>query len=147
MQGGELRPRPKSDVLPSNPSKNAFIGTLSRLRKGSDELSREQNPSNKPVTRSSSRRSSLEKALSLVQRPSQDNDKNRHGVIRSQLSGSKQSSRVMAAVAALQGKSREPEQTCDDQKRKPGPELNQKAIDDALEELLVRKSRNFNLCS
>ena len=137
MQRGETNLRPKSDLLPSSPLANTFTGTLSRFRKRSAEIARDQESSSRPATRGSSRRSSLEIALSIVRRPSQD--KKREKIAAPQAPTSKRSSRVMAAVAALQGKNQDTVQTPEIQPP-PSPIMDARAVDDALEKLLVRLS-------
>ena len=134
------KPRPKSDLLPSSPSTNVLMGTLARLRKRSDDISRETDAGSRPMTRSSSRRSSFEKALLVVRRTSQSKDQEAEATARGP--NSKRSSRVMAAVAALQGKHKESTQASDMQKPTPLPSIDPRAIDDALEQLLVRPSNS-----
>ena len=143
MHKSESKPRPKSDSLPPSPSSNAFIGTLSRSKKRSTEITRDQEPDGQPTTRGSSRRSSLEIALSIVRRPSQE--KSSETYPRPQAPTPKRSSRVMAAVAALQGKNREMVQAPEAQKPMPSPVMDPKAIDEALEKLLVRQSQYLSI--
>ena len=138
VRKGELASRPKSDCLPSSGSTNKIMGTLSRLRKHSDELSREQDSTNPSSTSDHDRRSSLEKALSFVRRPSQDERRNRGVGHPSATHSSKRSSRVMAAVAALQGKEKENKAMVEAHKFAEAPPVDPYSIDQALEKLLVR---------
>ena len=134
---GELASRPKSDCLPSSASTNKIMETLSRLRKHSDELSREQVPNNLSTTRDRDRRSSLEKALSFARPSSQDERRNSGAEHPSTTQSSKRSSRVMAAVAALQGKEKENKPMVEAHKVVEAPPVDPYYIDRALEKLLV----------
>ena len=126
----EPKSRPKSALIPSGPSTSSFAGTLAGLRKPSIEKTRRwpnndgSNRSSSSETKSSSRRSSLELYNTSEDRSTSGVRMNKRG------------SRVMAAVAAFNGKSgvptQEPTQEVQEVK------LDVKAIENAFESLLVR---------
>ena len=128
-RGAEPKARPKSAYVPLATSKSTFAGTVAGLRKSSlDRNGRclTKDGSNRRVTsatKSSSQRSSLEYSSASRVMPKSD--------IRTAQRGS----RVMAAVAAFDGKSREPTQGPHREAQKV--ELNVKAIENAFESLLV----------
>lgn len=133
----EPKPRPKSECLPQGPTSASFAETVSRLRRPS----REKDPANKSSQRwqatqdgNSSQKSGYEDKRSS-QRPS--TDRPIAGDVSSHVGPSvvSQESRVKAAVAALDSKSkdlpREPTQSS------LNSELDASAIENAFESLLV----------
>lgn len=120
----EPKPRPKSTYLPSSLSSNSFTETISVLRKVSQrhkktDVGRFQEQMGTEGT--SSRRSSTDSRK--VSNDSSD----------SGLTMAKRGSRVQAAVAALNGKAKEPEVGA-----KPQVPSDPRAFDNAFEAVLVR---------
>lgn len=128
----EPKPRPKSAYLPSAPSMSSFAGTLSGRRKVSHERVVQQGPKRDLIN--PQRMSSEEKCYipsaqdNLNRRPSIQNRKTSGESFREGLTMAKRGVRVMAAVAALNGKSKEQEKEV---------KVDVKQIDNAFEALLV----------
>lgn len=127
-QRGEPKPRPRSAFIPSGISAASFTETLSGLRKQGHERG-EYRPSSADARR---------KASSEDQRPGRRDDvEKRKFSDESSNSAStmaKRGSRVMAAVAAFNGKSKEPP------KEAVASKVDVVSIDNAFENLLVRAS-------
>lgn len=130
----EPKPRPKSAFLASGPSTTSFAETISGLRKKStdrhvsrrpcDDTTAQHTGENKQILSSaskpSSRRSSIDDRKSVEEPP-------KSGMIMA-----KRGSRVAAAVAVFDGKSKELNKD-----PKVEPKMDIKAIDNAFEALLV----------
>ena len=132
---GEPKPRPRSAFLPSGISTSSFAETLSGLRKQGHERgqSRSSNPS-EPQRKSgeSNRKPSFDdwrsnRGETSENRKVSDNSSN------SGMTIAKRGSRVMAVVAAFNGKSKEPHKDVAETK------MDVKAIENAFESLLVRR--------
>ena len=133
----ETKPRPKSALLSSSASKTTFTETISGLRKrGYDKVSA-QPLSAQEGNRSSGdyRRSSFEKKAPN-QRASTERQRKREDVGVDSVAV-KRGSRVMAAVAAFNGKSQDLDESKDMVKKTQEPPLDPKAIETAFESLLV----------
>jgi hypothetical protein len=127
-----LKERPKSTVLPSTTSSSTFLGTFSR--KKSDErvpLSDTKGNHDRPTEGASSRTTS---ARPLVRRSSSEGDKRRDAVAKQATPSPKKQNRVMAAVAAFNGKAKEAQTAA------PAalPKLDPRAVDAEFEAVLVR---------
>lgn len=125
----EPKPRPKSAFIPSGPSTNPFSGTTVGLRKPSLDRNRRYPNNDGNNHRSSSEKKSLSRRSSLE-----------HQIISEDCSKpgfttNKRGSRVMAAVAVFNGKSREPPH--EPVKETHETRLDVKAIENAFETLLV----------
>jgi hypothetical protein len=125
----EPKPRPKSAFIPSGPPTNPYAGTLVGLRKPSLERSRWC-----PNNDGNDRRSSSE-TKSSNRRPSLEHKNISEDCSKPGVTMNKRGSRVMAAVAAFNGKSREPPQ--EPIKEIQEIKLDVKAIENAFESLLV----------
>lgn len=131
----QTRPRPTSALLPSAPSQTSFTATLSRLRKRSVDQERDQHAVERTANQDpqrESRRSSVE--TTWVGQSGLEQQGHHYEPT---LNKAKRGSKVMAAVAELDGRAREI--------RIPAPppkeaekKLDQGAIDAAFENLLVR---------
>lgn len=107
---GEPKPRPRSAFIPSGISAASFTETLSGLRKQSHERgeSRSSNQSEyRPNSAETGRKASSEDQRSR-RRDDVENRKSRDDSSTSASTLAKRGSRVMAVVAALNGKSKEP---------------------------------------
>ena len=135
----ETKPRPKSGLLPSSASKTTFTDTIAGLRKrGYDKIS------SQPL-------SAQERARSSVEYPQSSSEKNapsqRTGTEPQRRSEDvgvdsvavKRGSRVMAAVAAFNGKSQISDVPKDIVNKTQEPPLDPKAIETAFESLLVSR--------
>lgn len=139
-RGIDRRPRPKSAVLPSAPSNRSFTETISRLRQGSGDKGQKRLPSDDlqaQYTQQESRRPSDERKvvgsqIDAEQVKCEDS-------LEQTWTRAKGGSRVMAAVAAFNDRSQEPAQQLATVSKSPGPPLDPAAINNAFEELLVRK--------
>lgn len=137
-QRAELRPRPKSECIASGPTSTSFAETISGLRKHGrnksqiDISNRPQQPGQ--ATDASGKVSAEHKFLSG--RPSREEDCNvSNDSAASDLPMSRGGSRVMAAVAAFNGKAKElPKEPF---KETETVHLDPKAIESAFESLLV----------
>lgn len=125
----EPRPRPKSAFISSGTPTNPYAGTLVGLRKPSLERSRWY-----PENDGNARRSSSE-TKSSSRRPSLEYKDIKEDCSKPGVTMNKRGSRVMAAVAAFNGKSREPPQ--EPIKEIQEVKLDLKAIENAFESLLV----------
>ena len=135
----ETKPRPKSALLSSSASKTTFTETISGLRKrGYDKVS-QQPLSGQERNRSSDdyRRSSSEKKVPS-QRASTERQRKREDVGVDSVAV-KRGSRVMAAVAAFNGKSQDLDEPKDMVNKTQEPPLDPKAIETAFESLLVSR--------
>lgn len=130
---GEPRPRPRSAFIPSGISAASFTETLSGLRKQGHERG-ESRSSNKVGYRPSSAETGRKASCEDQRSNRRDDVKNRKVSDESSNSAStmtKRGSRVMAVVAAFNGKSKEPP------KEAVATKVDVIAIDDAFENLLV----------
>ncbi len=132
----ELKSRPKSAFLASGPTTASFAETISGLRKKSTDRDVSRQPHHDPAaqhngenqqrlpfeSKPTSQRSSIDDYKSVDERP------------KSGLIMAKRGSRVAAAVAVFNGKSKESERDT-----KVEPKMDIKAIDSAFEALLVWK--------
>ena len=135
----ETKPRPKSAILPSSASKSTFADTISGLRKrGHDKISsqplsaQEKAGSSVDYRRSSSeKRAPIQRTSTEPQRKSEDVGADSVAV--------KRGSRVMAAVAAFNGKSQIPDVPKEIANKTQEPPLDPEAIETAFESLLVSR--------
>ena len=133
----ESKPRPASTLLPSSTSKTSFTNTISGLRKRGNEksqpkLTTDQLPSSSSVESqrlSSDKKTQVQRASTDQQRQNEDMEASTVAV--------KRGSRVMAAVAAFNGKSQIPNTLTEPFVKAQEPPLDAKAIDTAFESLLV----------
>lgn len=134
-RGLETRSRPKSAILPSAPSTASFTETLSKLRKRSHDKG--QPPEDQPhlSTRTENRWSSGERKL-FSRRTSAEQQRQSEDSLEQDSMKHKQSSRVMAAVAAYNDKSQSDIRPLSALKTQEPP-LDPAAINNAFEELLV----------
>lgn len=133
----ESKPRPKSECIAPRPTKESFAETVSGLRKPTRSQVRTGNPGpgqpNTDETNEHHDRMSTDK--SSDPRSSQEHRKDSHDSSRTGLPTSKRGSRVMAAVAAFNGKTKGlPEKPS---QHVPEPGLDPQAIESAFESLLV----------
>ena len=132
----EPKPRPKSAVLSSSASKTSFAETLSGLRQRAQNkdqprpLSGHQQPNDGDSGRLSMEKKSSSQRRSKEQQRSEDAGER-------DAKAAKRGSRVMAAVAAFDGKSHHVEVSTGTDKQIPEPPLDPKAIETAFESLLV----------
>ena len=137
---GESKPRPKSAFLPSGISTTSFAETLSGLRKQahgrSGSGSSNQNEQYRPNAEGDQKPSEMQNP-SYGERS--ENRKVSDDSSKSALTMANRGSRVMAAVAAFNGKSKEPAKEIVETK------LDVKAIETAFECLLVRTLSKFYL--
>lgn len=148
----EPKPRPKSAVLSSSASKTSFAETISGLRHRGEQkdqlrpLSGQKQPQNDGERQRSSverQRSSVEKKQSS-QRTSTERQRKSEGAEERDARAAKRGSRVMAAVAAFNGKSQHSDVSTGIDKKPLEPPLDPKAIETAFESLLV-SSREYRL--
>lgn len=130
----ELKPRPKSAFLASGSSTTSFAETLSGLRKKSTDRDISRQPRDHPVI---SHNGENQQRLSSESKPSsQRSSIEDHKLVdeppKSSLIMAKRGSRVAAAVAVFDGKSKESEKDS-----RMEPKMDIKAIDSAFEALLV----------
>ena len=125
----EPKPRPKSALTPSNPSKTSFAGSLAALSRPSNDKAR-RGPNNDGTDR----RSSSE--LKLSSRRCSLEHLDIRGIAKPEAKTNKRGSRVMAAVAVYNGKSSVPIQ--EPHQKTQDVVLDIKAIENAFESLLVR---------
>lgn len=138
----ETKPRPKSALLPSSASKSTFADTISGLRKrGYDKLSSQQlSAQEKTGSSVDYRRYSSEKSekKAPIQRTSTEPQRKSEDIGVDSVAV-KRGSRVMAAVAAFNGKSQIPDVPKDIANKTQEPPLDPKAIETAFESLLVSR--------
>ncbi|KAL8796245.1 MAG: hypothetical protein Q9195_001360 [Heterodermia aff. obscurata] len=133
----ETKPRPKSALLSSSASKTTFTDTISGLRKrGYDKVSSQQD---KAQSSADFRRSSSEKKAPSQRTNTEKQRKSEDAGVDSV--AVKRGSRVMAAVAAFNGKSQNSDVPKDIVNKTQEPPLDPKAIESAFESLL--ESRNI----
>ena len=123
------KPRPKSALTPSGPSKTSFAGSVAALRRPSIDKTRQR-----PNDDGTDRRSSSEMKVSS-RRSSLERQDIREAA-KSEARTNKRESRVMAAVAAFNEKSNEATQ--ERHREVQEVRLDVKAIENAFESLLVR---------
>ncbi len=127
----EPKPRPKSAFIPPSPSTSHFAGTLVGFRKPSLENARRC-----PKTEGGSRRSSTEAKFSS-RRSSLEHHHISEDCSKPSVTMNKRGSRVMAAVAAFNDKSRAP--PLDPNRETQEDQIDVKAIENAFESLLVSR--------
>lgn len=133
----ESKPRPMSALLPSSTSKTSFSDTLSGLRKRGQDNSQSRPTSDNSQSGnyvesrrlSSDKRRYAQRASTEQQRKSEEADASTAVV--------KGASRVMAVVAAFNGKSQNTVTSLEVTTKPQEPPLDAKAIDTAFESLLV----------
>ena len=139
-RGMDRKPRPKSAALPSASSNTSFTGTLSRLRKRSEEKEKDQQPFNSQQSRNSkqeSRTASTERKL-FGRGINAEQERTGEEVNEPDHDKASGGSRVMAAVAVFNDKARGlSKQPLPTSKTSETP-LDRIAINHAFEELLVR---------
>lgn len=139
----ESKPRPASTLLPPSPSKTSFTDTISGLRKRGREKSRPepakgQLPSSSSVESqrlSQDKKTQAQRVSIDQQRQNEDMEANTVAL--------KSGSRVMAAVAAFNGKSQLPNTPTEPIVKAQEPPLDAKAIDTAFESLLVSQGYHW----
>ena len=133
----ETKPRPKSALLTSSASKTTFTDTIAGLRKRGYEKVPSQPLSAQEGLRSSVdyRRSSSEKRAQS-QRPSTEKQRKSEDVGADSVAV-KRGSRVMAAVAAFNGKSQDSDVPKEIVNKTQEPPIDPRAIETAFESLLV----------
>ena len=134
------RVRQEPVALPHSSSSTSFSGTISRLRKRSQDEERNQAPAHDQrarSTRQESRRSSIEKSI-FGRRTSIDRKKKSEdsSEVHTAIGGG--GSRVMAAVAAFNDISEKPSKTFTPTTKIPDAPVDPADINHAFEELLVR---------
>lgn len=139
----EPKPRPKSAVLSSSASKTSFAETLSGLRQRAQNKDQQRPLSGhqQPQNDGESRRSSTEKKSSS-QRRSKEQQRKSEDAGERDARAAKRGPRVMAAVAAFDGKHQHSDVSTGTDKKFPEPPLDPKAIETAFESLLV-SSRDY----
>ena len=126
----EPKSRPNSALIQPGASTSIFAGALAGLRRPSVDQNRRR-PNNEGSSRRLSSETDSSSQRSSLERHNINEVSSKPGV-----RGNKRGARVMAAVAALNGKSREPTQEQNQETREV--KLDVKAIENAFESLLVR---------
>lgn len=135
----ETKPRPKSGLLPSSASKSTFTETISGLRKrGYDKIS------SQPLSAQEKARSGVDYQRPFSEKTAPSQQANTEKQRKSEDVGVdsvavKRGSRIMAAVAAFNGKSQNSDVPKDIVNKTQEPPLDPKAIETAFESLLVSR--------
>ena len=135
----ETKPRPKSGLLPSSASKTTFTDTIAGLRKrGYDKVSSQPSSAQERARSSVDYRQSSSEKKAQSQRTGTEPQRKSEDVGVDSVAV-KRGSRVMAAVAAFNGKSQNSDVPKDIVNKTQEPPLDPKAIETAFESLLVSR--------